>query len=640
MRFLSPSLLLCAIASAAPVVTSPNGQIAVSVETTNSGALTYQVQYKGKALLAASRLGLDTAGQTAMGERVRIAAVRPGEIQETYSMPHGKANPLVNRANTAELMIEETDGLFRKFTLDVRAWNDGIAFRYRVPAQPALREFRLEREITHFHLAAEGRSFPLILQNYRTSYEDSYVAIPLTSIKPGALVALPFLAEVPGAGWVGITEAHLENYAGMYLKRMNGRVLEASLAPLPDDPGVLVNRATPLETPWRVIMIGSTPGSLIESDIVLHCNPPSRVADTSWIQPGKTSWSWWSGDLAKNVPFKPAMNTETMKHYIDFSAEAGLEYALIDEGWSANVNGRSRDLTRTNPALDLPAILEHARQKKVGIWLWAHWTFVDMQMEEAFPLFEKWGVRGVKIDFMDSDDQKMVGFYHRCAELAARHKLMVDFHGAYKPTGLRKYYPNVLTHEGVMGLEYLKWSNRVTATHNTIVPFTRMLAGPLDYTPGGFTNVTWDQFAPRMIEPMVQTTRAHQLALYVIFESAFQMLADYPENYKGTKELAFLRAVPVTWNETKVLSGMPGEHVVIARRKGRDWFVGAITNESGRVIPVPLSFLPAGVYAIEKYEDGASPAATVISTGSVTNGTVLELKLAPSGGAAFILRAK
>lgn len=620
------------------MLSSPNGQIAVTVDTTASGALQYRVQFKGKELIAASRLGLDTAGQPALGDGVAIAAWRPGEIQETYTMPHGKTNPLVSRANTAELMIEETAGQHRKFTVEFRAWDDGIAFRYRVPAQPELREFKLEKELTQFHFAAEGRAFPLILENYRTSYEDSYVILPLTSIKQSALVALPFLAEVPGAGWVGITEAHLENYAGMYLKRGNGRIMEAALSPLPDNPALLVNRATPLETPWRVILVGSTPGALVESDIVLHSNPSSRIADVSWIKPGKTSWSWWSGDLAKNVPFQPAMNTQTMKHYIDFSSETGLEYALIDEGWSATVNGKSRDLTKTNPSLDMPAIMAHAKEKNVGVWLWAYWSFVDLQMEEAFPLFERWGVKGVKIDFMDSDDQKMVGFYHRAAELAAKHKLMLDFHGAYKPTGLRKYYPNVLTHEGVMGLEYLKWSARVTATHNTIIPFTRMLAGPLDYTPGGFTNVRADDFRPRFVEPRVPTTRAHQLALYVVFESAFQMLADYPENYKGTKELAFLKGVPVTWNETKVLSGMPGEHIVIARRKGREWYIGAITNESARTLSLPLAFLPSGGYSMERYEDGAAPNATEVSTGVVTNATNLDLRLAPTGGAAFILR--
>ncbi len=633
MRFFF-ALFVSVCASGAPVVTSPNGQITVLLETNSSGALEYQVQYKGKALIGASRLGLDPVGQPALGDKVRVAAVRTGEIQETYSMPHGKTNPLINRANTTEVMIEETAGSLRKFTLEFRAWDDGIAFRYRVPAQPELRELKLEKELTQFHLAAEGRTYPLVLQNYRTSYEDSYVIVPLTSIKQGALVALPFLAEVPGVGWVGITEAHLENYAGMYLKRANGRVLEASLAPLPDEPGVLVNRATPLESPWRVVMIGATPGALVESNIVLHSNPPSRIADISWIKPGKTSWSWWSGDLAKNVSFKPAMNTETMKHYIDFSADAGLEYALIDEGWSAAVNGKSRDLTKTNPSLDLPAILAHAKQKNVGVWLWAYWSFVDMQMDEAFPLFEKWGIKGIKIDFMDSDDQTMVAFYHRCAALAAKHKLMVDFHGAYKPTGLRRYYPNVLTHEAVMGLEYLKWSARATATHNTIIPFTRMLAGPLDYTPGGFTNVSWDQFRPRSLEPMVPTTRAHQLALYVVFESAFQMLADYPENYKGTRELAFLKAVPVTWNETRVLSGMPGEHIVIARRKGKDWYVGAITNESARNVDVPLSMLGSGSYSIEKYEDSG------ITAGSVSSGSTLGIKMSSSGGAAYVLKAK
>jgi alpha-glucosidase len=389
-------------------------------------------------------------------------------------------------------------------------------------------------------------------------------------------------------------------------------------------------------------MISDRPGGPLESNIVLHLNPPSRIGDASWVKPGKTSWSWWSGDYATGVPFQPGMNTETMKHYVDFSAETGLEYILIDEGWSGGEGRHNRDITTTNPNIDLAGIVAHAKAKGVRVWLWAHWTNVDKQADEAFPLFEKWGIGGVKIDFMDRDDQQMVEFYHRAARKAAEHKLLVDFHGAYKPTGLRKYYPNVLTHEGVMGLEYLKWSGRVTAEHNTMIPFTRMLAGPLDYTPGGFVNVTPEEFTPRNLNPATPTTRAHQVGLYVVFETGFQMLADFPGAYKGQKETEFLKAVPVTWDETKVLAGYPGRFIVMARRKGKDWFIGGITNSEPREAAVPLGFLGGGRFRAEIIEDSPDAAKMPKNTASrsetVSASGTLKIRMAPAGGMAAVLR--
>jgi alpha-glucosidase len=336
------------------------------------------------------------------------------------------------------------------------------------------------------------------------------------------------------------------------------------------------------------------------------------------------------------------MNTETMKHYIDFSAENGIEYMMLDEGWSADVGGRSRDLTKTNPKIDLPAIMAYAKQKNVGIWLWCHWTFVDTQMDEAFPLFEKWGVKGVKIDFMDRDDQDMVNFYHRVMKKSAEHRLMVDFHGAYKPCGLRRYYPNLLTREGGMSLEYAKWSNRVTADHNVHLAFTRMLAGPLDYTPGGFFNVAPSKFVPRFVNPTVPTTRAHQVALYVVIESGFTMLADYPGAYKGQPEAPFIMEVPVAWDETRVVSGHPDHHIVTARRKGLDWYVGGITNGDARELKVPLSFLPAGRYMAEVIADApdadVEATKTVITKSPASAATVFTVKLAPAGGFAMMIK--
>jgi alpha-glucosidase len=334
------------------------------------------------------------------------------------------------------------------------------------------------------------------------------------------------------------------------------------------------------------------------------------------------------------------MNTATMKHYIDFAAEARLEFMLIDAGWSARgQNGVSRDITKTRPEIDMPDILRHAKSKGVGVWLWAHWTAIDGQMDQAFPLFEQWGVVGVKIDFMDRDDQWMVDFYRRVVTKAVEHHLMIDFHGAYKPDGLRRTYPNLMTREGVMGLEYLKWSARTTPEHNVMLAFTRMLAGPMDYTPGGFNNVTRAEFQPRMKQPMVLGTRAHQLALYVVFESPLMMVSDYPEAYKGQRDFDFIRAVPATWDDTRAVNGRVGEYVTVARRKGSSWYLGAITNWSGREIDLPLGFLGAGEYIADIYSDApdaeANPKHTTIEQKRLRNTTRLKLTLAPGGGAAI-----
>jgi len=341
------------------------------------------------------------------------------------------------------------------------------------------------------------------------------------------------------------------------------------------------------------------------------------------------------------------MNTDSMKYYIDFSARMGFPYMLIDAGWAAriasgdgSVAGGS-DLTKVNPNVDLPGLVAYAKSKNVRLWLWAHWSDANRQADAAFPLFEKWGIAGVKIDFMDRADQWMVNWYRTTAQKAADHHLLIDYHGAFKPDGMRRTYPNVLTREGVMGAEYDKWSSRETPAHNVTLAFTRMLAGPMDYTPGGFDNATRDQFIARSSAPMVMGTRAHQTALFVVFESGLQMVADHPAAYDGQKETEFLKAVPATWDETHVINGRPARFITIARRSGKEWYVGSITNWDPRDIDLPLSFLGAGSYQAEIYADGPNAATnakdSVLSKQTVTAKSVLKLKLAPGGGAAIRL---
>ncbi len=641
--------------TASPVVSSPDGQIQMTFSTRNGnapspqgGQLVYTVTYHGQPVMNASALGLEIENQPVLGANVTIDAARSGRIDESYTLLAGKSKTVRNQCNTLALDLRETQAPGRKFTMEARVYDDGAAFRYVVPEQEAVKELRIANEKTQFVFAKDATTYPLVLQSYQTSWEDDYRTVALSGIHPASLVALPLLTELPGVAFVAITEADLENYAGMYLKHneKNPRELDARLSPHVDDPSVSVVVKTPAPSPWRVMMIADSPGRLIESNIVLNLNPPPAFSDTSWIKPGKASWDWWSGNEAEHVGFEPGKNTATEKHYVDFAADSGFEYFLLDGGWAARLgggpNGSGSDITKPQPNINMPELLAYAKSKHVKVWLWAHWRDVDRQMNEAFPLYEKWGVVGVKVDFMNRDDQWMVDFYHRVARLAAEHHLMVDFHGAYKPTGMRRTYPNVLTRESVMGLEYNKWSARITPDHNVMLAFTRMLAGPMDYTPGGFRNSTPAEFVPRNRFPMVMGTRAHQTALFVVFESPFEMVADDPEAYAGQKELAFLRAVPASWDETRVLNGKVGDYITIGRRSGKEWFVGSITGSHAEDIDIPLEFLPPGNFIAEIYSDapdsGENPTHSLMREEKVDRTMTLKAHLVSGGGEAIRLR--
>jgi alpha-glucosidase len=432
----------------------------------------------------------------------------------------------------------------------------------------------------------------------------------------------------------------------MYLRKDKPAFgLCAELSPRLDQPSIAVEDQAPVTTPWRVLMIGDEPGRLIESNIILNLNPASKIADTSWVKPGKSAWDWWSGEAAPSMTSKPGMNTATMKHYIDFASASGFPYMLIDAGWAvANRSGPQdysalADITRVTPEIDMPELLRYAKEKNVRLWLWSHCTSVDKYMEQAFPLFEQWGIAGVKIDFMNRDDQQMVDWYHRVVALAAQHHLMIDFHGAYKPDGLRRTWPNLITREGVMGKEYLKWSARTSPVHNTTLPFTRMLAGPLDYTPGAFGNSNRENFVARNLMPMGLGTRAHELALYVVLESPLMMVSDYPEHYAGQHDFEFIKQVPTTWDEVRVLNGRPRENITLARRSGKDWFVGSITNWDERTAKVPLSFLGDGKYVAEIYADAPDAATeathTAFTKQPVDRNTVLDVHMVSGGGNAI-----
>jgi len=605
----------------------------------------YSVSYKGQPVLTDSPLGLDFKGGKPLDQNLEIVGTDRQSHDSTWENAFGAKRRVRDHYNQLTVSLRERQAPGRRVDLIFRAYDEGAAFRYVLPKQDGLEKFTLSSENTGFYLPREAFAYALNLGSYTSSYETDYHRVSLDEIKPTSIVALPLLIQIPSGPWVALLEADLTDYAGMYVGGVMGvaNALMSKLSPLPRRADEAVVASTPKATPWRIILMSAQPGTLIENrDLVLNLSAPCALADTAWIKPGKAAWDWWSGSFARNVNFKPGMNTATMMHYVDFAAQHHLEYMLVDAGWyPAQDYTHPIDILHHTSETDVPRIIEYAKAKGVDVLLWVFWGAMDKHMEEALALYKQWGAAGVKVDFMDRDDQEMVNFYERLVKKAAEYKMTVDFHGAYKPTGLRRSYPNLLTREGVMGLEYSKWSDRITPQHDVTLPFTRMLAGPMDYTPGGFRNTARGQFKAQNIEPMTQGTRAHELAKYVVFESPLVMVSDYPEAYEGQPGFEFIEKVPTVWDDTKVLNGEPTKYVTIARQKDDAWYLGAMTNWDARDLEVPLDFLGSGEYEAQIFSDGAD-ADKVATSLSVTKkrvraGEKLSIHLAPGGGLAVIL---
>ncbi len=599
----------------------------------------YRVSYNGKPVLADSPLGLEFAGASALDRDLTVDRTSMESYDSTWQDRINDELNVRDHYHQLSIWLRERNAPHRRLGMVFRAYNSGVAFRYVLPRQQNLTTFVLKNEETGFYFARSASAFALELGKYASAYEAEFQPVTLHQIRPSAIVGLPFLAHLAGGPWVAILEADLENYAGLYVGGAEGFPdgLAGKLSPLPGHSGEAVMASTPKATPWRVVMVNLRPGGLIEStDLILNLNPPSAVKNESWIHPGKTAWDWWSGDYDTNVSFKPGMNTATLKHYVQFASDHHLPYLLIDAGWSP-----PDDITHWVPNVNLPQILSFAKQRHVRIILWVEWKAVKKQLAVALPLYHRWGVAGFKMDYMNRDDQQMVRFYYQVARAAARYHLVVDFHGAFKPTGMRRTYPNQLSREGVLGMEYSKSTYRCTPYHDVILPFTRMLAGPMDYTPGCFNNATKSQFKPSDVNPMCQGTRAHQLAMYVVYFSPLQMLSDDPEIYDHHPGMTFLDRVPTVWDRTVVLDGDPGQYVTIAREKGKVWYLGSMTNWTPRSLRIPLSFLGNGTYRAEIYSDGPDAARNARSL-KMTDKTVgendfINARLAPGGGLAAIV---
>ncbi|MGM0475372.1 MAG: glycoside hydrolase family 97 protein [Bacteroidota bacterium] len=627
-------------------IISPDGGVRAGFIMDQKGNLAYTVHYNNSQLVFPSLLGLEMQEGGFLGKNMEITDVESTSKDETYPVVAGKSSTARDHYQQMRFSLEERNDSQRKLIMEFRAYDDAVAFRYLVPEQESLTDYSVVDEKTTFWLCGSVVLWPMEVGGFHQNYEDHYIRSTREDITDTSFIGLPLSFQVPGILEGSVTEANLDDYPGMYICKdsAGAEALGCRFPPHPERPEVIRAGTEGFSTPWRVIMVAEKLADLIPSNVVMNLNEPSMIEQTEWIRPGLCAWDWWSGPVVKEAGIEAGMNNRTMQYYIDFASEYGLEYMLVDAGWYGDHRSPEADVTSMIPEIDIPRLVEYAMEREVGILLWLNWEHLLPRMDEAFALYRDWGVQGVKIDYMDRDDQEMVNIYSRMIESAAEHELVVDLHGAYKPAGIRRTWPNLMTREGVLGLEYLKWSDLATPLHNVTIPFTRMLTGPMDYTPGGFDQVPADSFQSRGTDPMVPGTRCHQLAMYVVYESPLQMVSDHPEAYRGEPGSEFLKVVPASWDETLALEGEIGKYILLARRLGDDWYLGGMTGEESRDVEVPLSFLSDGErYHFTLYSDSeesqTDPKSLMITDDEVTSGSApLKVSMAPGGGMAAVFR--
>lgn len=594
------------------LIQSPNGSVSVQMILPGKGAAEgplWSAAFGGKPLLKDSRLGLEVIG---LGDMLAGASLL---VKATRSH-QAKIRVLFGKSEFAAERYEETRYQFagkggRRIDLVFRCFDDAVAFRYEVPQQPGLKQVTIAEEKTSFGVMHNPLAYVQYLKDYRTSHEHNIDAVRFGEVRPDTLLDMPLTLVRDDKTYLSITEASLRRYAGMSLLR-DGTSLLCKLTPRED--GTKVVRQLPMETPWRVVLISRRLGGLLESNTIYCLNEANAIGSTSWIQPGKMTWPWWNGNVVMNGKAEPPIfSFEAQKTYIDFCSANGITYHSTiadntDTPWYRQSKkgvspGPDTDVTQVRDDLDLKAIGAYAQSKGVRLWTWVHQRALRGRVEEAFAAFERLGWSGMMVDFFDHDDQASVEHAEAILKAAAKHKILIHFHGIWKPTGWQRTYPNLMNHEGVLNLEVFKWDSRVPPEHTLKVLFTRMVAGPMDYHAGGFRAVLQKDFQVRYVAPNVMGTRCHQLASYVCFDNPTPMVADYPSAYEGQPGFDFIKLVATYWDDTKVLIGEIGRALVMARRKGKTWYIGGMSAGEERRINVPLGFLGKGPYKAEIWQD-------------------------------------
>ena len=625
-------------------ISSPDGKLKFSLKVTPEN-ISYEVNYKKQPLVENSSLGFNfDSGE--FGSNLKVGKVRRKSIDETYKLLVGKVSTARNHCNEMVVPLQERVSPGRLINLVVRAFNDGIAFRYEFPEQEGWNSYVMYDEKTQFRLSGNPMALLMYLPGYINTHEGVYTHTGYDKIAKKRLIEMPVTLEFENGVFMSITEAAIRDYAGMYLVKEKD-AFAGKLSPRLGQEKIKVEiNEFPHRTPWRVISVSDRIGGLLETNILTSLNEPCKIEDTSWIKPCRTTFTWWNGNVVPDSTFSPGNNFETNKYYIDFAARNGLDahgiYGYAETPWYYDDNfnfgwaGPNADITRPIPCLNMPRIADYAKSKGVGIHLWVHWRPLYDKLEEAFALYEKWGVKGLMVDFLDRDDQEMIRIQEDILKVAAKHRLFIQFHGSSKPSGLTRTYPNEFTREGTLNYEVCKWDTLVNADHDISIPFTRLLAGPADYHLGGFRALPRSKFKIQYVNPYVMSTRCHMMAMYVVLENHLTSLCDKPEAYEGQPGFEVLRTVPGTWDEIRVPLAEFNKYVTVARRSGTDWWVGTLNDGTARTLNLKLDFLEDGKYQAEIYTDAPdadeNPNHLNKETRTVTRKDVIELPLAADGG--------
>ena len=623
---------------------SPDNKIALKLEI--GAKMLWSVQHDGQQVITPSAISMQLGNGEILGDNAKISSSKTEKIDQPIAAINYKKTTIQNQYNQLTISCKGD------YLVIFRVFNDGVAYRFFTRKKG---EIIVKNEEANFNFTADHKAFIPYMWDYRdgkifnTSFENLYKETNISKFAPDSLAFLPLLVDVGENKKVVIIEADLEDYPGMFLNiNQTHKGFMGVYAPYPLETksggynnlnviptkraGYIAKTSGTRRFPWRAIVISQQDKELLNNDMVQKLASPSRLSDVSWIKPGQAAWDWWNNWNITHVDFKAGINTETYKYYIDFAAANKISYIILDEGWSVGT-----DLSKISPAVNLQLIIDYGKINNVDVILWATWSAIASQMDVVFPLYSKMGIKGFKIDFFDRDDQVVIASTYAIAKKAAEYQLLVDYHGIYKPTGLQKTYPNVIGFEGVKGLENYKWATEDQPRYTVSIPFIRMMAGPMDYTPGAMRNSIKANYRPVSSDPMSMGTRCNQLAMYVMFEAPFQMLADNPTSYMKEQESTdFITSVPTTFDETVALEGQVGEYAALARRKGETWYVGAMTNWNPRDLTLDFSFLPGGTYKALIFRDGVNADRDGTDYKKdlikINSGDKLTIHLAPGGG--------
>jgi alpha-glucosidase len=626
---------------------SPGGTLRIQIQT--SPSLSWQLFLRDVPLTQPAPLSLTVEGIGTLGNNPVVLKSEPKSIQRN-------ARPDVRQKSAT--IPESFNELALTFKGDwgvvFRAYDEGIAYRFFTTFQKE--QVFVTDEVCAFRPAGCKSYYFPEEEGFYSHNERVFQPTAPTDLDETKLASLPLLAVMETDVKILITETDLQDYPGLWMRgavekngNLNGvlpyfpkttvRTSNRDIQPVDRD-YYLAKTKGARSYPWRLFLVAEKDVQLLDNQMPWLLAEPSRLNNTAWIKPGKVSWDWWNALNLQGVDFRTGVNTETYKYFVDFAAENGLEYVILDEGWSDTGN------LLLNGKVDMDALAAYAKSKKVGLILWTTWVAIDLGYYQILPYLKKWDIKGLKIDFMQRDDQEMVQFYWRMAEQCARHGLLVDYHGAHKPAGLQRTWPNVISFEGVFGLENCKWDTRkrIDPEHDVTIPFTRQVAGPMDYTPGAMLNYQKNDWSPSFNRPASMGTRCHELAKYIVFESPLQMLSDSPTNYRKEPEcLQFLSKVPSVWDKTVPVAGQIGDYVIMARQAANGlWYLGAMGDWTGWNLKIDTKFLPAGEYEMEVFEDGLNADRNAQdykrSVKRIKSGDVLELGLAQGGGYVAVFR--